>query len=184
MTKYMKSNDIERLHELMKQIPDFNTRDRETRKTALELALSKSVKQPSFAFVARYLALKQLLNNQKLDNEHVIVQALETNNPMVVEILLHLEPQLNVRNGKQKTCLDLALNRNYRNLASYMVKLNVPDWHTQQLIRRWIQGSETGDVVKLRSVLQRGFNIDYFQSRSQKTALITCTDNSYLVCCA
>ena len=48
MVKYMKSNDIDALHELMKQCPDLNTKDRESGKTVLQIALDKSLKQPSF----------------------------------------------------------------------------------------------------------------------------------------
>ena len=182
MVKYMKSNDIDALHELMKQAPDLNTKDRETQRTVLQIALDKSIKQPSFAFVARYLALKQLLFSQRLTDESIIIQALETNNPMVAEILLHLEPDLNTRNRMNQTCLDLALHSNYRNLARYMIKLNLPSWHNQQLIRRWTTACTTGDVVKLRSVLSRGFNIDYFATDTQKTALIICTEKKYKEC--
>ncbi len=128
----MKSNDIDALHELMKQAPDLNTRDRESGKTILEIALDKLQRQPSFAFIARYLALKQLLFNQKLQDENIISESLLTSNPMVTEILLHLNPTLS--NNK---CINLAYNNNYRNLARYMLKLNIPSWHNQQLIKRW-----------------------------------------------
>eukprot|EP01084_Bolivina_argentea_P039268 72579_1 len=182
MVKYMKSNDIDALHELMKQAPDLNTPDRETGRTVLQIALDKSCKQPSFAFVARYLALKQLLFQQKLVDESIIMQALKTHNPMVAEILLHLDPTLSKHDAEDRSALDLALNANYRNLARYMIKLNVPPWHTQQLMRRWSSACSMGDVVKLRSVLQRGFNIDFFQNDTQKTALIICTQEEYIDC--
>ena len=99
---------------------------------------------------------------------------------MVAEILLHLEPDLNTK-VINKTCLDLALHSNYRNLARYMIKLNLPSWHNQQLIRRWHSACLTGDIVKLRSVLSRGFNVD-FNKDTQKTELIICTEKKYKQC--
>ena len=59
---------------------------------------------------------------------------------------------------------------------------HLPSWHNQQLIRRWTSACETGDVVKLRSVLHRGFNIDYFEPKELKTALIICTENQHTEC--
>eukprot|EP00485_Elphidium_margaritaceum_P003304 CAMPEP_0202692844 /NCGR_PEP_ID=MMETSP1385-20130828/7122_1 /ASSEMBLY_ACC=CAM_ASM_000861 /TAXON_ID=933848 /ORGANISM="Elphidium margaritaceum" /LENGTH=1923 /DNA_ID=CAMNT_0049348441 /DNA_START=155 /DNA_END=5926 /DNA_ORIENTATION=+ len=183
MVKLMKANDIEALHELMKQAPDLNTVDRETGKTVLQIALDKSLTQPSFAWVARFLALKQLLFAQRLTDESVLIEALETNNPMVAEILLHLEPQLDCQNDAKKTSIDLALHANYRNLARYMLKLHVPAWHTTNLMKRWQSACSTGDVVKLRSVLQHGFNVDYFGiDKQQKTALIICTELRFSEC--
>ena len=67
VVKYMKKHDIEAMQEIMKQAPDFNTRDREQNKTALQIALDKSKTLPSFSFVARYLALQQLMHGEQLE---------------------------------------------------------------------------------------------------------------------
>ena len=67
VVKFMKNHDIEAMQEIMKQAPDFNTKDREAQKTPLQIALDKSKTQPSFSFVARYLALRQLMNKQHLE---------------------------------------------------------------------------------------------------------------------
>ena len=67
VVKFMRNHDIEAMQEIMKQAPDFNTKDREMKKTPLQIALDKSKTQQSFSFVARYLALRQLMNQQPLE---------------------------------------------------------------------------------------------------------------------
>ena len=47
-----------------------------------------------------------------LKDESTVLQALDTNNPMVAEILMHLNPNLEDKNELDKTCLDIALERN------------------------------------------------------------------------
>jgi len=183
VVKLMKTRDLDRMQEIMKQAPDFNTKDRDLNQSALQIALEKSKTEPSFSFVARYLALKQLMFAQPLEDGHTILQALDTGNPMVAEILMHLNPNMMGRGEDDKTCLDLALHRNLASLASFMLRSgHSPSWHTQQLLGRWTAACETGDVVKLKSVLHRGFNIDYFEPRVLKTALIICTENQHTEC--
>ncbi len=67
---------------------------------------------------------------------------------MVTEILLHLNPNLS-----NEKCIEAAYNNNYRNLARYMLKLNISSWHNEQFIKRWMSACEIGDIVKLRKLV-------------------------------
>merc|ERR1719206_947284 len=77
-------------------------------------------------------------------------------------------------------------------VGDHMLKLSTPPRHTPQLIRRWRDACDAGDVVQLRSILQHGFHIDFLEERvddvatndecsaaKQKTALIRCTERRH-----
>ncbi|ETO31692.1 hypothetical protein RFI_05427, partial [Reticulomyxa filosa] len=91
-----------RMHELMRQLPDLNAQNNHG-KTALQIALSRSAKEPAFAFVARYLAQQHVVTGQMIKDGRVIIDALKYNNPFVVEILLSLEPKLSAKDDYGRT---------------------------------------------------------------------------------
>ena len=110
---------------------------------------------------------------------------IDKKNVTVAEILMHMDPDLDQRNAQGKLAVDIALHKNYRNLANFMLKTHPPPWLMDSRVeRRWFEGAEKGDMVKLNSVLQRqpyGFNIDHFTTDKQQTALMISAQHSNLV---
>ncbi|ETO15031.1 ankyrin repeat protein [Reticulomyxa filosa] len=183
MTSYMKPNDIHSMHELMRQVPDLNTQNKDGQ-TALHIALTRSIKEPAFSFVARYLALQHVVSRQMIQDSQILIHALTANNPVVVEMLLALEPKLNVKDKYGRTgnvhVLDIALSKNYYGLANEMMHINPPPWLKPLLIEKWFGGVSRGDVVMLRSCINEGMHVDFFHQDSQETALILATKQGHI----